>query len=89
MNSTQLSIAAGEALAEYGQTHNEACVLSQNGGIVRCSPVFEGGPQKYDSLWISHYELKNGMKNARWNSIGTALLNLYTKELSCQAHRKH
>ncbi len=89
MNSTELYIAAGEAICKWGKTHKEGCVLSLASETVLCDPIVPGVRIYRNPLAISTLEVLRGMKQHRWDEIGTELHNLYCKELACQAHQKH
>lgn len=88
MNSTELYIAAGDAICEWGKLHNDACFLYIEDGQVICQRAQDPPRLQNNPLLISKFEIERGMKQARWNTIDTALHNLYCKELSCQAHQK-
>lgn len=89
MNSTELYILAGDAICEWGKNHNCPCILTWDGSSIICCKVPEDRKQHNNPLYISSYEIENGMKQNRWSSIGSALHNLFCKELTCQAHQKH
>lgn len=89
MNSTEFYIAAGEAICEWGKTHNEGCILGQFEGVIFCLSIPSPIPLPDSDLVVCKYEVRNGMPAARWTVIGTELHNLYCKELKCQTHQKH
>jgi len=89
MNSTELHILAGEAIALWQRDHRGPCWVSYENGNVFCSKITTGAKYSNDPLCISKFEVERGMTQGRWTSIGNALHNQYTKELACQAHQKH
>lgn len=88
MNSTELYILAGEAIAGWIREHNDACVLGIQDGNVICTKPPVANNLRNDPLYISKFEISRGMKQDRWTTIGTALHNLYCRELACQEHQK-
>lgn len=84
MNSTELYLAAGEAICEWGKTHNEGCSLCLNGEQVLCHEMDPQIKKYLPELCITKYEVNRGMTSVRWNEIGTALHKLFCKELKCQ-----
>ena len=89
MNSMELSCAAGVAIFEWHTHHNVACILSILDGKVICEKPHTTKFQRNNPLYISKFELSRGLTSSRWDSVGTALHNLYCKELECQSHQKH
>ena len=89
MNTTELYIAAGKAIGEWGKKNNAACFLEQADGIVICRALTKNDHFPPGPLFVSQFEIKQGMKQPRWTSIGEALHELYCKEITCQAHQKH
>lgn len=89
MNSTELHIIAGKAVAEWGQTNREGCVVTMDGETIICCKIPTGRKIAKNALLITSHEVANGMKSDRWNAIGTELMNLYNKEIECQKLRKH
>jgi len=81
MNSTEFYIAVGEAICQWGKTHNEDCVLDQMEGIVVCLPTSEAKRNTDPALLISKKEIAKGLPGWRWTQIGAALYNLYRKEI--------
>ena len=88
MNSMYLKTAAGDAISVWQIQHNVACILSIHNGSVTCEIADTSKFMRNNPLYISRFELKRGLTSSRWNSVGTALHNLYCKELACQAHQK-
>lgn len=88
MNPMDLSTAAGGAIEQWQKTHVTACILSMDGSEVVCEIPDTSKFLRNNPLYISKFELTRGLTSNRWNRIGSALHNLYFKELACQKPRK-
>lgn len=88
MNSMDFSCLAGHAISEWGKSHVEGCELALNVETVFCCKIPKKRKTYGTTLIVTAFEVKNGIKSSRWDSIGTELHNLYCKELACQTHQK-
>ena len=88
MNPMELSCLAGNSIQEWYKDHVEGCLLSMDGETVLCSVIPKERKTYRAALSITAYEVKYGMKSARWNYIGATLHKIYCKENECQAHPK-
>lgn len=86
MNSTTLYIEASEAIGEFYMRNHGPCLLSYEKGKVMCRAVVPGDKIHDNTLLITKYEVHAGMKQARWNAIGTELHNQLCKGKACQAN---
>lgn len=89
MNSEQLITEASRAITEFRRQQDCYCYL-----YVRNEKVVALVPQEIPipcdpNLKITQYDMERGFTNSRWNTIGTALLNLYNKDVACHARQKH
>lgn len=89
MNSEQLITEAGKAIEEWLHNHNVGCWLSISNGHVKCKAKLKADDCNALELYVSGWQMEHGLSTRQWNNTGTALLNLYNKEVACQAHQKH
>lgn len=89
MNSEQMKILAGDAIAEWLRHHGTPCTLDIANGLVIARKVTDADRLHRRSLIIPRFALKAGLTSSGWDTVGTALHNLYYKEKACQAHQKH
>lgn len=71
---------AAEAILEFNQKHNTACILSIENGTVIATPLADAPKHYDDSLVITPYTQNVGLTIARWNLVGNKLYKLYTLE---------
>jgi len=88
MNSEILILQAGEALEEYSNHHNTTCVLFIRDGFICCEPLENHKVWTPASLKITPFAQRYGLTHSQWLALGTSLLNLYNKELSCRTRQK-
>ena len=88
MNNTELYIAASEAIALWVVNYDGPCVLSIQNEKVVCSRPPDKVKTRYNPLYVTRFEVLEGMKQARWTSLGNALLILYSKDSKCQTPQK-
>lgn len=88
MNSEIMMALAANAIEEFGQHNDSACVLYIRDGLVCCCSTREATFKSPTCLIFSRLNQKVGLTSAGWDCVSTALFNLYTKELACQARQK-
>lgn len=88
MNIEQLICQAGVAIAKYSKTQNTSCGLFIRNGKVICLPRHQLPQKLSDRLYLTHWQIVNGLKSEWWTLIGKELLKLYNKEIACQLHQK-
>lgn len=89
MNSTELYIAAGDAIRGWAKTNDSICYLYLKGEQVVCRKICPCNVKYDPALIISKCEVRWGMSSSRWNAIGKALYKLFVKEQKCQESQKH
>jgi len=88
INSEELIIDAGVAIAHWKQHSDSPCFLAVEDGSVVAENIKVMPKHHPDCLSITKFRQQAGFSSVEWHSIGTALFILYTKELACQAHQK-
>ncbi len=89
MNPMDFSCLAGHAIQKWSQNNVEGCILTVDGFDVFCCKIPKERKTYRAALCVSAFEVKHGMKSARWNFIGAALHEIYLKESKCRTHQKH
>lgn len=88
MNSEQLICQAGTAIAVWEKYHNTGCRLYIRDGRVYAKSDENSAKPGDPELYIGICNIKHGLSVPQWNILGSALLNLYNKEVACQARQK-
>lgn len=89
MTSEDLIMLAEKAILHWTDHHSSPCFLSIQNGTVVAASTKDMTQKCPNCLILTPFSQCFGFSNARWHSIGTALFNLYTKEVACQARQKH
>jgi len=88
MNSTTLISQAGYAIDMFKIDCSGTLCLCIKSGFVRAVPAGEASQRTPSCLKLTRFEQIRGLTISRWHTIGSALLNLYTKEKECQQPQK-
>jgi len=88
MNTETIILGVGELLNKWRREENSACVLYVENSRICCRKATVKDRTAITDLYISICYQENGFTPAQWNTIGTKLFNLFTRESVCQAHPK-
>jgi len=88
MNAETLISQAGYAIDMFKIDYSGTLCLCIKNSFVMAAPAYKASHRTPWCLILTSTEQKRGLTNVRWTAIGKVLLKLYTKEKSCQAHRK-
>ena len=88
MNSTTLISQASYAIDMFKIDYSGTLCLCIKDGFVRAVPAMGASRRTPSCLVVTRIDQIRGLTIARWLTIGSTLLNLYTKEKECQQPQK-